>query len=474
MKTAEVHDSHEARRYVLQGLLCQRARAVEPRSVRTALEWALEIASSGEPLPATGFVADVGHIAVGTDWAYSQPALPDIPGFSSVLVRSYEDYVLNKLQTDALFSRAADACQGYAAKDRVRGVAYLVKQIRKRAGVGGVELSPAVIRNLINRLPDSLLAEAQTDLLEKGPQPLLLEQYQQLVSGGRLIADVLAFEDVLALEQRTALASMSQYVAHRQILQQASELESRLSERLMPAATSRPEVPTSLPDEDLYPVGGYASLANRGAIENLLHSQLAYMEPHDQPDLFDLKFLRNELLFYARDDNQFYRRRTAILIVLDCDPLTVRYKDPELPVQRIVLALAVILALYRRLNERHRTDSLRWELLLMQSPEGQKLDDEAALLKFLFRDALDRGSASIDWLSSWPELVTRVQRLQSRYHLQGLLITTSASRHDVEGAVFMSLRIDGPAPQLDAATDRAECAYDAWVDALRKILVSWR
>ena len=38
------------------------------------------------------------------------------------------------------------------------------------------------------------------------------------------------------------------------------------------------EVPTRILDEDIYPVGGFTSLSNRGSIESLLHSQLAYME----------------------------------------------------------------------------------------------------------------------------------------------------------------------------------------------------
>ena len=62
--------------------------------------------------------------------------------------------------------------------------------------------------------------------------------------------------------------------------------------------------PTRALDEDTYPVGGFTSISTRGSIESLLHSQLAYMETDERPDLFDIKFLRDELLYYARDENQ--------------------------------------------------------------------------------------------------------------------------------------------------------------------------
>ena len=57
-------------------------------------------------------------------------------------------------------------------------------------------------------------------------------------------------------------------------------------------------MPTRVLDEDQYPVGGYTSISTRGSIESLLHSQLAYMEP-ESPDLFDMKFVRDELFYYS-------------------------------------------------------------------------------------------------------------------------------------------------------------------------------
>src|SRR5262249_57603158 len=103
----------------------------------------------------------------------------------------------------------------------------------------------------------------------------------------------------------------------------------------------RQEVPTRVLDEDTYPVGGYSSISTKGTIESLLHSQLAYME-EARPDLFDIKFVRDELFYYARDENQFLRRRRAFAFVLAPDLAQARFKDPEPPGQRLVLALALV------------------------------------------------------------------------------------------------------------------------------------
>ena len=50
-----------------------------------------------------------------------------------------------------------------------------------------------------------------------------------------------------------------------------------------------------------------------------------------------MKFVRDELFYYSRDENQFLRRRRAFVFVLFPDLVAARFKDPELPYQRIVM-----------------------------------------------------------------------------------------------------------------------------------------
>src|SRR4051795_2411852 len=174
------------------------------------------------------------------------------------------------------------------------------------------------------------------------------------------MAEVLALEDVIALEQKTALLTMGEYVAHRQVVQIANRLEEGLPRHKPRPQSGRREVPTRVLDEDTYPVGGFASISTRGTVESLLHSQLAFMEPatEPRPDLFDVKFVRDELLYYSRDENQFLRRRRSFVFALLPDLTRARFKDVELPCQRIVLVLALLLTGVRKLTEWLTADAL--------------------------------------------------------------------------------------------------------------------
>ncbi|MBY0459409.1 MAG: hypothetical protein K2V38_18955, partial [Gemmataceae bacterium] len=394
MDPIELRDLDLARRYVLDGLLLQRAVKPTAGTVKRALEWAMEIASGGHPLPPIGFVADVGNVALGVDADQRAREAQPVPGWPPALGRSYEDHVLGKLYADWTFERAGDAIRKYKEKDRVRGLGYAVNQIVERSGIGGVLLPPAVIRSLQTTNPDEVIQTAYDGLVRDGPLPLLVQLYEGLVSAGRRMAEVLAPEDVIALEQGTALADMGQYVAHRQILQATARLESKLPARPVKPLVGRKEVPTRVHDEDQYPVGGYTSISTRGSIESLLHSQLAYME-NESPDLFDMKFVRDELFYYSRDENQFLRRRRAFVFVLFPDLLTARFKDADLPYQRVVLVQATVLALVRKLTDWLSTDAIRFEVLFVRDGDKTPLADEAALLRVLLREPIERGDGLV-------------------------------------------------------------------------------
>src|SRR5689334_15948303 len=150
----ELRDLDEARLFLTQGLWLQRVRAPSAALVRPALRWALEVASAGQPLPPVGFVADVGHAALGADWeARGGRETVAVPNVDHGLVRTYEDYALGKLYADWTFARASDALRGLQSadleRDQARGIAFILAQFRRRADLGGVELSPGVIKALL-------------------------------------------------------------------------------------------------------------------------------------------------------------------------------------------------------------------------------------------------------------------------------------------------------------------------------------
>jgi hypothetical protein len=491
MDLHELRNLDEARDYILQGLWLQRVVKPSAELVRPILEWALEITSDGQPLPPIGFVADLGVVIFGLDRGRQSRETVEVPGWPHTLARSYEDHLLGKIYADWTFERATDALRLYQGRDQARGLAYVIRQIRERGRIGGVELSPAVLRGLLGVPAEELLARGYTSLEEHGPSPLLVRQYEELVSAARRLVEVLGPEDVIALEQRTALADMGQYVAHRQILQLTARFEAHLPARPVRPLVGRREVPTRVRDEDQYPVGGYSSIANRGSIESLLHSQLAYMEPQS-PDLFDVKFVRDELFYYSRDENQFLRRRRTFIFALFPDLVAARFKDPDLDYQRIVAVLAMVLTLVRRLSDWLSTDALRFEVVFVHpgavrypTPEAAQqafkqiaLAHEGELLHLLLRDPLDRQEAHlhiVDGPAGLEAFCTEEAR-QSQVHC--LVLSTGAVEIEPAGAVVTRLQIAGPRPHLTDGTGLrmefpADDAFEHWLAVLIRVLELW-
>jgi hypothetical protein len=151
--TYEIHSAAEARRFLAQGLWLQRVAAPGAATVGPALRWALEAASGGEPLPPVGVVADIGHLVLGAGRDTGAGAVavvaghgaPEVPGWPAGLARRYEDLVLGKLDADGSIARASDALSRYRGRDRDRGLAFVLDQLRRRAGLGGVLLNPAAV-----------------------------------------------------------------------------------------------------------------------------------------------------------------------------------------------------------------------------------------------------------------------------------------------------------------------------------------
>ena len=100
-------------------------------------------------------------------------------------------------------------------------------------------------------------------------------------------------------------------------------------------------------------------------------------DPESRPDLFDVKFLRDELYYYSRDENQFLRRRRAFLFCLYPDLVKARFKDPDLPAQRIVLILGLLLTAVKKLSEWLSTDALKFE----EAPAPEPPAGAAALVR---------------------------------------------------------------------------------------------
>lgn len=479
MNVVILRDPDEALRFLLQALWFQRAMPPSPSTIKPILEWMLEIAASGQPLLPSGVVADFGHAAFGVDRdstaATEYRTIPELP---PTLMRTYEDHVLGKLYADWSFERASDALRRFTGRERAIGLAYAIRQLRDRGSLGGVEMSPGIIRTLLEGQPDELLRRGWDSLSTHGAMPLLIESYKALVVLARSTAEFLALEDVIALEQRTALSNLGQYVAHRQVLQTAHRLSESLPLRKIKPFAGRREVPTRILDEDTYPVGGFSSLSTKGSIESLLHSQLAFIEddPNLRPDLFDVKLLRDELYYYSRDENQFLRRRRLFLFCLAPDLVQARFQDPDLPVQRIVMILAMLVAAVRKLSDWLSTDAIKFEFLIIQEAGSSPLAHEAALLEMLFLEQIQNHIVEVRPFREQVGPYADVRAQRTMCHL--MTISTDGMDVQTKQAVTTQFMVAGPRPAVQIGYRPseelvAEDTFECWGATLERLLATW-
>jgi hypothetical protein len=479
MQIHELRDQEQARIFCEQSLWLARAVAPSAGMVAPVIGLALEMADAGEPWPPFGVLADIGRLALEPDVGRDREIAP-MGWLSDELTRTYEDHVLGKLYTDSSFERGSDAVRRFEGRDRTRGLAFLIRQLMSRAEVGGILFSPAILKMLRTRPEDEILSAGLESLQQIGPMPILVEFYEELTRNVRNLASVLGLEDVFELEHGTALAQYSQRVALRQVLQAAAWLEERMP-RLRPlSSVRRHEVPTQLLDEDIYPVGGFTSISNRGTVESLLHSQLAYMERDDRPDLFDIKFLRDELLYYARDENQFLRRRRTFVFAFFRDLEQARCKDADVPWQRIVLAVGLTLAAHNKILEWLGGDALNFEFLFLDETNQPKaLEAEEAVLQMVLREQIANGSVRILRMARarFPSHCAQHAR-RSLCHC--LSISTRAAVMKIEGCVASELKLAAARPELKLADDATQITSDddkaisAWVATLQRLLRAWQ
>lgn len=479
MQIHELRDPEAARIFCEQSMWLARAVTPSAEIVAPVLELALEMAGAGEPLPSFGFLADISKLALAPDSVRGHD-LPPLESLPDGLTSAYEDHVLGKLYADNSFERASDAVRRYQGRDRVRGMAFLTNQLMSRANLGGVHFSPAILKSLRTRTPEEVMAAGWESLQQFGPLPLLIELYEELMSKVRNVAAVLGPEDVFELEHGTALAQFSQRVALRQVLQAAAFLEERMPHLRPRALARRYEVPTQIFDEDNYPVGGFTSISTRGTVESLLHSQLAYMERDDRPDLFDMKFLRDELLYYSRDENQFLRRRRTFVFALFPDLEEARCKDADAPWQRIVLAFGLALAAVNKIQEWLGEDALTFDFLFLDdAKQPMALQAEEVVLQMVLREQIANGSANVLRLER-SQLPNHCSQRARRSLCHCLNIASQPKPLEIDRCVVSNLALGNARPALTFVDDNSlvntedDGTMSAWVGTLNRLLAMWQ
>lgn len=486
MRVQEIRDLEEGVRYLLEGIRLARVVPPPPDAdvVHQALDWAAQLLAEGAPLPPMSFILDVGQMASGCFWDGRHPGWEPGSGSDKRLVQAYEDRLLARLPLDPAFDRAIFAIARYPQAERSKAIAFLLKQLAAHLELGGAHLSLETLRRLQAKMKQvnisQILEEYQYDNMSK----CMTELYMDLIQALRRVPLLLSWEDVAALEDRSALGGMAQFIALRQIRQLLAHWKKSILPRPLRSREKRKNWTTRIPQEDQYPVGGFASITTRGSMESLLHSQLVYME-REKPDLFDIKFIRNELLYYSRDDNNFIRNKRIYIFIIDYNVVHLRFKYLELPYERIILLLSWIVAIIRQLTECLTQDAINFEIRFIKGTSSRKNaqetlpSEEQRWLELLLKDWIGRGAAKVgmwDNLETAGEEVKQWSRHADIYYLH---IAPKEREHPnlSRNVMFTSMWIDGPCPCIITDRERIEWPdmepLRAWSQALNYLLDQW-
>jgi hypothetical protein len=510
-RTVEIRDRALAGRWLAGGLVLERLARPTTSSVREVAPWLQATLGEIPAIPSAGMVADLGRLLHGAALDLNQALAPDDRRLRAAL-HAYEDQVLGRLAADRRLEAAAHAVARLPAALRPQAVGVTVAALLQRlGGVTRGAMTPALARQIAARPVEELLQNGLSSVSDPGPaRELLIDGYESLARAARQSRTLLTDADVFVLEHLSVLGTLAQRLLSQEVAAAAEALTAPLPRRLpfrrRPAGTRA----TRLEDESAYPIGGFSSIGTVGSLENLVTSELIYMDdPSDVPrgaepaslvggaggsepaegsdeiDLFDMRYVEGELLYYTRDEAIHVRTRRVISILVGPSLVEARWKDPELPWQRLTLALAIVLGLVRVLAEWLGDEELRFRVIFLRdgaclSPLGA----ERELLGLLLGEWRDRGMVDVEEGELAAEVAAMGQAAR-RALVDAIALGVEAAPRP-EGldrrVTWAALRLGGAAgapifdPGNDAeaaretGSDDDDAALKSWQDGLRALL----
>jgi hypothetical protein len=413
-------DREEAAATVAAGLCLGRLLPSNEIAMRSG-PWILSTLSERLELPPVGVIADLGALLFGTSLdalrTASAARLPTEDVALAAALRRYEDAVLGRLAASGRLATAGYAVARLPTEMHAQAVGILVSGVLARIGYdGGIEVEPGVVRRLTERKPEEAMQRGYAALRDDPEvRKRLTEGYAALARCAQKARDLIGDADLFALENLTVLGTLTQRLAIADVLRAQEAIATALPRRFPRRRRKEGDVASKLEDESVYPVGGFSSVTTSGSLENLVTSELIYMDPPPPKgtprgekadvDLFDMRYVEGELLYYARDEAIFVRRRRLVVLALGPDLVRARVKDRAVPWQRIVLVLGVVLVVTKKLAELLGEEALEIRVVFLHD-EGKAtpLESEKALAGLMLREWRDRGMADVLELT-WDEVI---------------------------------------------------------------------
>lgn len=492
----ELRDRDQAESWLVGGLCLMRLRAPDLAAQLRTTRWLTGMLSDFGALPPPGVLADIGHLLTGASMRALQP-MPVVASDLTRVVHAYEDHVLGRLDADPRMDAIIDAVAPMDEDRRDRAIALFVAHLARRLGYrAAVAISPGAIRDIDRLTNDEFLATGQTALAPDTPvTEALVAGYEDLIAGARRLGSLISEAEVFLIENLDALSDLTQRVAIGQIIEIADALTTAMPRRLKPNNRTQPaRIHTALAAEDSYPTGGFSALSTSGSIENLVISELIYMEDDHSVDidLFDLRYAEGELLYYTRDDSVFVREHREIAFVLPPDLTRARFKDPDLSWQRLVIVLGLINCCVRRLVDWLADEGLRFRVLFASDPRAPHeypLSVEEGLAGLSLREWTKKEIVEVGRVASADEALTRAGERARSVRSDVVLVTAEAVGQPVlqavpAGVFLATLHIADaepvlvlgadtkPRPRAPAHGSEATRLWSAWVRVTLELLQS--
>ena len=403
-------DARGTRAYLL-GSLHLRGAAHDDVAMRLprALGWYrdLSIKCGGRGL-LLSWVYDLGYLLVEGD-TFCFRSLVELSRWPEVEREprlEYENRLLNWLLRDPGTRQAVESIRQDASRDDLiaRTLELLLAPLLDAGGHADAPVvDPVLLRELSVGHLDPVELALEYDAFAERDDALLAAHRSSLETyfGGRKSGPVLGPDDLTEIEHWSAYRRADQRLASRRIGRCAAGFP-----KIDPGGVTvaeEQEADTELPDSGYYPSGGYSELANRGALENLVPAELIYMgedpfgdDPDPEIDLFTVRVLENETLYFQRDSGQLRRtRRVVHLAVAPDEGLRFQLKWHQDPL--VVMVYGLVVRLSEDLGEIFPGDALTIVLHLVchNDVARERAAEDRELLRVLLRHEIARGAAEI-------------------------------------------------------------------------------
>jgi hypothetical protein len=471
-------DGAQAEAFLAGAFALARDAAVTPTWFEPSVR-SLEAAYTERPLiPAPTLAFDLTALLHGE--RLLPIAAPAVEGLREAL-RVYEDHVLARLTADRRWTRLTEALTATPKELHPAAVGMVVSQLLQRLKLNvGTGVSTGIVRRFANKPIEEVLDAGRAALWDPVLAARLGDGLHLLAKAARRTRDLLSDAEVFLIENLVALKGLGPRVALAQLAEVAQAVGERLPTRLRGNVFEDGDAPTQLEEDSAFPVGGFSSIATVGSLENLVTSELIYMEqgddPNARPDLFDVRFVEGELLYYARDESVAVRRKRTLVLVFDPSLVRARVLDAREHYQRLVWALGSVTALVRKLSEWLDNEALRFELVFVQQNAEVPLDEERNIAQLLLREFRERGQ--LDFLEGETTLdAIRAARTTHKQRARVMLFATRMPS-GLEGEAAPDALIDASAQRpvihwLDGQNAEGETpveAVEAWSAATRQLL----